>query len=225
MLLYSSSDRFLIGTIVIHVSEHFTEKCDKRQHDLAQQQVSVSVHPPYMLVQRLGSIPPEGHWDTSATSPIALSHHFVPSSRWNINSPANPPTRGWSLIMTLEIFIHKVKAFWGQCHRSQFTNTFRTDACFLQTVVVPKKTFAPLNSPTVSMSSVPGATLSVPAATQLSCSPPLLPGLHNLHWDVHNGDGMGWVFEDPHISSGNKQDGTVPLASLSPPSSPSKLLS
>ena len=30
---------------------------------------------------------------------------------------------------------------------------------------------------------------------------------------------MGWVFEDPHISSSNKQDGTVPLASLSPPSS------
>ena len=46
MLLYSGSDRFLIGAIVIHVSEHFREICDKRQHDLAQQQVSVSVHPP-----------------------------------------------------------------------------------------------------------------------------------------------------------------------------------
>ena len=74
MLLYSSSDRFLIGAIVIHVSEHFREICDKRQHDLAQQQVSVSVHPPYMLVQQLGSIPPEGHWDTSATSPPSLCH-------------------------------------------------------------------------------------------------------------------------------------------------------
>ena len=69
MLLYSGSDRFLIGAIVIQVSGHFTEICD-----LAQQQVSVSVHPPYMLVQQLGSIPPEGHWDTSATFPPSLCH-------------------------------------------------------------------------------------------------------------------------------------------------------